>query len=207
MTVFYCAKCGTALTGDLRALPCVPDIDDPDSGRDEETGRARSTVPRGHYAIDPDPWGAPFVPPTSPRRPPRAVGRELLRPVPEADMVSAGPRDSVVVHPEEVLPRLVPFTRGHNWTGCCGPTGAHGPNLACTCGSRLATLAADCMGPHELRLDPVRVYAWHRDLVTGGAPEGEAGNGGLPRKPQSHIDCFPPPADNLPADPSARQAP
>ena len=61
MTLFYCAKCGTALTGDLVTLPVVPDVGDPDQGRGKKTGRARSTVPLGRYAIDPDPWGSPFV--------------------------------------------------------------------------------------------------------------------------------------------------
>ncbi|MEU6242533.1 hypothetical protein [Streptomyces sp. NPDC047024] len=162
MTVFYCTKCGTALTGDLVALPTVPDVDDPDDGRDKKTGRARSTVPRGHYAIDPDPWGAPFAPAAAPRQHARTSGRELLRTETGAT-VSAGRRDSVVIHPDDVLPRLTPFTCGDNWTGCCGPTGAHGPNLACACGSRLATWAADCLGPNELHLDPVRVHAWHQD--------------------------------------------
>ncbi|MFC9285292.1 hypothetical protein [Streptomyces sp. NPDC057052] len=139
----------------------VPGIDDPDGGRDKKTGQARSTVPRGHYAIGPDPWGAPFVPATAPRQPARAQGRELMRSASWAT-VSAGPRDNVVVHPDDVMPRLTPFTCGANWAGCCGPTGAHGPELACTCGSRLATWAADCLGPDELHLDPVRVYAWHQ---------------------------------------------
>ncbi|UXY25064.1 hypothetical protein N8I84_42365 (plasmid) [Streptomyces cynarae] len=160
MTVFFCTKCGTALTGDLAALPAVPDVDDPDNGRDKKTGLARSTVPRGHYAIDPDPWGAPFVPATAPRQHARSTGRELLWPD-TGSTVSTGPRNTVVVHPDDVLPRLAPFTCGDNQTGCCGPTGAAGPNLACACGSRLATWAADCMGPNELHLDPVRVHAWH----------------------------------------------
>ena len=162
MTVIYCAKCGSALTGDLVALPVVPDVGDPDHGRDKKTGRARSTVPRGHYAIDPDPWGAPFVAAAAHRRPARRTGRELLR-TGTGNTVSAGRRDSLVVHPDDVLPHLEPFTLGQNWLGCCGPTGADGPNLGCACGSRLATWAADCRGPNELHLDPIRVYAWHQD--------------------------------------------
>lgn len=75
-------------------------------------------------------------------------------------LMSAGPRNTVVIHPEDA-PTLQPFIQGDNNLGCCGPTGAHGPNRACPCGSRLATLAADCMGPCELHLDPVRVYAWN----------------------------------------------
>ncbi|MFC9063363.1 hypothetical protein ACFTXB_35935 [Streptomyces sp. NPDC057074] len=163
MTVFYCAKCGTALTGDLLALPAVPQVDDPDDGRDAKTGRARSTVPDGHYAVDPEPWGAPFVVADESRRLDRSAGRELLRVASTGVTVSAGWRDSFVVHPDDVLPRLEPFELGDNWQGCCGPTGAHGPNLACCCGSRLATWAADCMGPNELHLDPVRVYAWNEN--------------------------------------------
>ncbi|MEU6845572.1 hypothetical protein ABZ930_27225 [Streptomyces sp. NPDC046716] len=161
MTVFYCAKCGTALTGDLAALPVVPDVDDPDDGRDKKSGQARSTVPCGHYATDPEPWGAPFVVADEPRRFLRSTGRELLRMETGIPTVSAGWRDSFVVHPDDVVPRLEPFTLGNNWLGCCGPTGAHGPNLACSCGSRLATWAADCLGPNELHLDPTRVYAWN----------------------------------------------
>nr|BFD87027.1 hypothetical protein StreXyl84_64280 [Streptomyces sp. Xyl84] len=72
--------------------------------------------------------------------------------------MSAGWRDSFVVHPDDALPHLEPFTFGDNWLGCCGPTGSHGPNLACLCGSPLATWAADCMGPNELHLDRIRVY-------------------------------------------------
>ena len=170
MTVFYCAKCGAALTGDLVELPAVPDLVDPDHGRDKKTGRARSTVPRGHYAIDPEPWGAPFVADGAPRRLARRTGRELMRSsAGSGSTVSAGWRDSVVVHPDDVLPGLEPFTNGNNWLGCCGPTGAHGPNLACACGSRLATWAADCMGPNELHLDPVRVYAWNQEESARGA--------------------------------------
>ncbi|MFB7707487.1 hypothetical protein [Streptomyces sp. NPDC056105] len=75
MTVFYCAKCGTALTGDLVALPVIPNVDDPDRGRDKKTGRARSTVPLRCYAIDPDPWGAPFVVAAASRRLARSNGR------------------------------------------------------------------------------------------------------------------------------------
>ncbi|MFJ3229570.1 hypothetical protein [Streptomyces sp. NPDC086787] len=168
MTAFYCARCAIALTGDLVALPAVPEVGDPDDGRDKNTGRARSTIARGHYAIDPDPWGAPFVSAEVLGKLPRRTGRELLR-VGTRDTVSAGRRDSVVVHPDDVMPRLVSFTRGDNWTGCCGPTGAYGPNLACACGSRLATWAADCLGPNELHLDPVRVYAWHQSGASDNA--------------------------------------
>ncbi|MEU3985312.1 hypothetical protein AB0F77_35510 [Streptomyces sp. NPDC026672] len=155
------------------ALAAVPDVGDPDDGRDRKSGRARSAVPHGFYAIDPEPWGAPFVPAAAPSPAARRTGRELLRLATPTPTVSAGPRDSVVVHPDDILPRLVAFTYGDNWTGCCGPTGAHGPNLACACGSRLATWAADCLGPNELHLDPVRVHAWPLGGATQDASRGE----------------------------------
>ncbi|MFE2352965.1 hypothetical protein [Streptomyces parvulus] len=169
MTVFHCVKCGVALTGELVALAFVPAVDDSDRGRDRDTGRARSTVPRGHYAVDPEPWGAPFVSVDEARRRVRGAGRELMRP--DSGLTeSAGRRDSVVVHPDDVLPRLEPFVLGDNWLGCCGPTGAHGPNLACVCGCRAATWAADCLGPNELHLDPVRVWAREQP---GGRADGQ----------------------------------
>lgn len=38
--------------------------------------------------------------------------------------------------------------------------------MACACGTLAATLAADCLGPHELHLDPVRTYAYTADSLT-----------------------------------------
>jgi hypothetical protein len=165
MTVFYCTKCSTPLTPDLLALPQVPEITDPDEGRDKKSRRAPSTVPRGHYAIDPEPWGAPFVPTDQPEQRNKPAGRALLRTWSPTPTISAGPRDTIVVHPDDA-PQLQPFIQGTNHQGCCGPTGTGGPNLACACGSRLATLAADCIGPCELHLDPVRVYTWEPPTET-----------------------------------------
>lgn len=72
--------------------------------------------------------------------------------------------------PVEVRPRsataswnatnLQPLPNWENSSGCCGPTGDEGLNRACPCGAPVATLAADCFGPHELHLDPVRTYAF-----------------------------------------------
>lgn len=158
MTVFHCARCGTELTPDLRELPGVPDVSVHDKDRDRETGLAPSTVPRGGYAIDPEPWGAPFVavPPGATHEP---GGRALLMPPAMTGMVSAGPRNSVVVHPEDVPGlRLAHSSLGVH-AGCCGPLGTGGRNMACVCGVLVGTLAADCMGPYELHLDPLRVHA------------------------------------------------
>lgn len=156
MTVFHCAKCGAPLTPDLRRLPRVPDVSVHDKDRDRETGLAPSTVPRGSYAVDPEPWGAPFVVPED-GRVVEGGERALLMPADMTGMVSAGPRDSVIVHPDDVPGlRLTGDLGPHH--GCCGPLGTGGRNMACGCGALVATVAADCMGPYELHLDPLRVY-------------------------------------------------
>ncbi|CAM5364171.1 hypothetical protein STENM223S_11533 [Streptomyces tendae] len=59
MTVFLCSKCGAAITPELAELASVPDVSYDERDRDKETRRAPSTVQRGHYAIDPEPWGPP----------------------------------------------------------------------------------------------------------------------------------------------------
>ncbi|MGP3769499.1 hypothetical protein ACTWJ8_01590 [Streptomyces sp. SDT5-1] len=159
MTVFYCAKCSTQLTGDLEKLPEVPDAYVADSERDPETRLAPSTVPMGRYAIDPKPWGAPFVRPSAHvLEPDTSQNRALLMPPGLTGAVSTGPRNSVIVHPKDVPSlRLADGLGIHS--GCCGPLGTGGRNMACGCGTLVATLAADCLGPHELHLDPIRVYA------------------------------------------------
>ncbi|MCD0452182.1 hypothetical protein LO762_23745 [Actinocorallia sp. API 0066] len=155
MTIFFCRKCGTALTPDLTQLPTVPEPDAAEA-RDRTTRLAPSTVPLGHYAIETKPWGAPYVPhpsnapaPSQPRGLPMAINNTWL--------VSAGPSGSFVLHPDDA-PTLLP-THTNN-QGCCGPSGTQGPNQACPCGSPLATLTADCQGPHELHLDPTRVHPY-----------------------------------------------
>lgn len=55
---------------------------------------------------------------------------------------------------------------GPHW-GCCGPLGTGGRNMACGCGALVATLAADCMGPYKLHLDPVRVWAFDTEGTVG----------------------------------------
>lgn len=159
MTVFLCSKCGTAITPELVELAAVPDLSIGERDRDKETRRAPSTIPRGRYAIEPEPWGPPYVvqedqenpKPAQPRGP--RVCRE------EGFVISAGSRQTVLVHPDDAA-GLQPLPNGKNSTGCCGPAGDEGLNRACPCGAPVATLAADCFGPYELHLDPVRTYAF-----------------------------------------------
>ncbi|MFH8345202.1 hypothetical protein [Streptomyces sp. NPDC018045] len=172
MTTFFCARCAGALTPDLRQLPAVPNVSAHDEDRDPNTGLAPSTVPPGHYAIDPEPWGAPFEP-AGPGRGPGWDDRSLLMPPGMDGMISAGPRDTVIVHPDD-LPGLRQAAGLGIHHGCCGPLGTGGPNMACACGRLVATLTADCMGPHELHLDPRRVYAYEETVggVSPGSPPG-----------------------------------
>lgn len=155
MTVFLCAKCSHELTPELTALPAVPE-GPADDARKRGAHLAPSTVPRGHYAIEPEPWGTPFVRQKDQKNPVECQPRGGCWADQEGFLVSAGPRNTVVIHPDDA-PSLQALP-GRVSVGCCGPAGRYGPNHACACGLALATLAADCMGPYELHLDPLRVY-------------------------------------------------
>ncbi|OLZ65486.1 hypothetical protein AVW11_16980 [Streptomyces amritsarensis] len=159
MTVFLCSKCGTAITPELAELAAIPDVSDDERDRDKETRRAPSTVPQGHYAIDPEPWGPPYVVQDDheDRKPAQSRGPVVCRE--EGFVISAGSRHTVLVHPDDAA-GLQPLPNWENSSGCCGPTGDEGLNRACPCGAPVATLAADCFGPFELHLDPVRTYAF-----------------------------------------------
>jgi len=160
MTVFLCSKCGTAITPELAELATVPDVSHTEQDRDEKTRRAPSTVPRGHYAIDPEPWGPPYVAQEDQENPKPAHPRGPLVVREEGFFViSAGVRGTIVMHPDDA-PDLRFLPDWANSNGCCGPTGDEGLNRACPCGAPVATLAASCFGPFELHLDPVRTSAF-----------------------------------------------
>lgn len=158
MTLFLCAKCGGSLTPDLTPLPAVPSAPD-DEERDKESRRAPATVPQGHYAIETDPWGAPYVPHPDQEEGGPAQPRGPWRSVEGVAVISAGPRNNIVIHPGDA-PDIQPLPDWENSSGCCGPSGDSGLNRACPCGARVATLAADCWGPNEIHLDGKRVYGY-----------------------------------------------
>ncbi|WP_369182313.1 hypothetical protein [Streptomyces sp. Y1] len=159
MTVFLCAKCGTALTPELTELAAIPDIRVHE--RDQETRLLPSTLPRGYYAIDPEPWGGPYVLQADQEDPKPTHSRGFLVSREEGWVIAAGPTGTVVVHPGDA-PDLRPLPDMTGSAGCCGPTGESGLNQACPCGAPVASLAADCFGPYELHLDPVRTYPFVR---------------------------------------------
>lgn len=174
MAVFFCAVCGEALTGELERMPGELPTEVCDwRERDRETRRAPSTVPRGFFAVDPEPWGAPYVVREDDEvRPCQSRGVSVT--TDEGELQSAGPRDTVVLNPDD-LPGLA-MIQGPVSDGCCGPTGNRGPNRACRrCGTPVATLAADCYGAHEAHLDPRTTSPTAGDgrvLHGGTAPEG-----------------------------------
>ncbi|MFD3326400.1 hypothetical protein [Streptomyces sp. NPDC058701] len=158
MTVFLCSKCGTAITPELTVLATIPDVSYDERDGNKETRRAPSTIPRGRYAIGLEPWGHPYVVQDDQEDPKPAQSRGLMVLGEEGFVISAGSRQTVLVHPDDA--GLQPLPNWENSMGCCGPTGDKGLNRACPCGAPVATLAADCFGPHELHLDPVRTYAF-----------------------------------------------
>ena len=159
MNVLVCAGCGHRLCEPVRLLAELPERP-LNSGRKNADGsrQAPSTVPRGTCAVDPEPSGAPFVPHPDPAWAGAAVpGVAVADPDGPGFLMSAGPRDTLVVHPED--------TRGHllgdddcRDSGCCGPTGRQGPNFLCPgCRAPVATLFAECYGPYETHFLPAAV--------------------------------------------------
>ncbi|MFI6449548.1 hypothetical protein [Kitasatospora sp. NPDC050543] len=128
MTVFQRAACGQSLSRDLELLARLPAHHADDVGPGEMPA---ATIPRGRYAIDPEPFTHPRVP------------------APPGDIV-LNPEDAVglVEHPDE-----------HRSQGCCGPEGLSGSNRLCRCGAEVGTLLADCWTACELRLHPALVRA------------------------------------------------
>ncbi|MFF7951517.1 hypothetical protein [Streptomyces griseorubiginosus] len=134
MNVPTCADCGTRLTGPLRLLPEWPPRPESDGRKGPDPGWCDAADPGNTCLGNPDGPGC---------------------------LVSAGPRGTLVTHPEDARaylsgdPEVTEF-------GCCGPPGLEGPNELCAgCGAVVATLYADCSGPYETGFlpDVVRVIA------------------------------------------------
>ncbi|KUN96294.1 hypothetical protein [Streptomyces caeruleatus] len=158
-----CTACGRRLSEPLRPLPELPARPEHD-GRIKPDGsrHAPSTVPRGAYAVDPEPSGAPFVAHPDPEWAGAAIpGVSMSDPEGDGFLMSAGPRNTLVVHHEDTVGFLAPNPALEE-IGCCGPPGLEGPNWVCPgCGAPVATLFADCSGPFETHFlpDVVRVTA------------------------------------------------
>jgi hypothetical protein len=102
----------------------------------------------GQYAVDPAPFGPPWVP--YPRAPGRVRFGRFGR--------FAGPRNTLVLSPGDA--RGTRFITDRCTIGCIGLDGSAGPNLACaSCGAPVATRVDDCDRLQELRFQPDAVVA------------------------------------------------
>ncbi|WP_143466743.1 hypothetical protein [Lentzea kentuckyensis] len=113
MTAFSCGACGVMVTVDLVEIPFPGD-----AGTSDEHADPQPRVRQGTFVLDPDPFGPP------------------LEPLPDNAqvMVSAGPRGTILVHPDDVL-GLRPHTDASRLHGCCRFDGLDGPNLLACDGS------------------------------------------------------------------------
>ncbi|MGI5458199.1 hypothetical protein ACQEWB_34485 [Streptomyces sp. CA-249302] len=164
MNVLMCAACGARLTEPLRVLPELPPCPEFDGRKNPDGSRhAPPTVPLGTYAVDPEPCGAPYVPHPDPDWCDAAHPGNGCMGDPDGQgfLMSAGPRDTLVVHPEDARGYLS-GNPAFQEIGCCGPPGREGPNMVCAgCGAVVATLFADCSAPYATHFlpDAVRVAA------------------------------------------------
>ncbi|CAL9290092.1 hypothetical protein [Streptomyces sp. SudanB66_2053] len=154
MDVLFCAACGTRLTepvGRLAEMPGYPGWD----GRPGPDGRRHGppSVPRGTYVVDPLPFGAPFVPADPDAEYDGVVPGGMWMSGERGFLVSAGPRGTYVLHPDDVVD-LAPHPDAGRHGGCCGPHGRAGVNRICACGAELAIACADCTSGYETRLVP-----------------------------------------------------
>jgi hypothetical protein len=152
VVVFVCSRCDRPLTPQLAILD-IPLVRPGHQGR----GPAPSTVPRGYYAVDPEPFGAPFVPAPDPDDVPTAMPGLVMSGPGDGFLVSAGPVDTAVIHPDDASALRRHPDSERIGVGCCGLSGQFGNNLVCPCGQEVATLMNECHGAHELHLDPAHV--------------------------------------------------
>ncbi|WP_030942941.1 hypothetical protein [Streptomyces sp. NRRL S-646] len=161
MNVLICAACGGRLTEPVRQLDEMPEYPGRD-GLPGPDGRRHGppSVPRGTYVVDPLPFGAPFEPVDPDEEYDGVVPGGKWKFDERGALVSAGPRGTYVLHPDDVV-GITPHSDHRRLTGCCGPNGDDGVNHVCGCGAEVAIVAADCFSGYETRLvpDAVRVEA------------------------------------------------
>jgi hypothetical protein len=131
------------LTNDLDEVQ-FDALPDPISPSDLQPGEpCPAWVPSGKFAVDVESFGPPYVPSDD-----------------EEWLVSAGPRNTVLISPDDLLVRHLHPDYGRR-NGCCGLDGQDGPNLVCDCGAEFATESSDCWTAQVVRLQPAAVVRIH----------------------------------------------
>lgn len=134
--IFRCARCRTALTAPLREVPLPHPDEAPIPYRMQGDEDCPPRMAPGTYAVEPAPGGG------------RPGGR-----------TPASAPDALVLCPADVR-NVRPIHGKGRRSGCCGPDGQDGPNLACTdCGAEVATESADCWTVQQVALVPAAVEA------------------------------------------------
>ena len=155
MTIFHCATCGETLTAALELLPTVPARHLFEGVLVDGRRQAPPTMPRGRYAVDPEPHGPPFVPAENQDDfPPAYPGGPSISDIDGVTVVSAGPRNTFVLHPEDAPGLTYHYPTSSTAHGCCGAPGDGPPNRACQCGAVVGSEMSDCYSPYELHLLP-----------------------------------------------------
>lgn len=142
--VFRCGRCGAALSAPVRRAPL------PEASVLRSWGHwdPPTLMRPGQYAVDPAPFGPPWVPYA------QAPGRVRFGGFGRF----AGPRNTFVLSPGDA--RGTRFITDRCAVGCIGLDGSAGPNLACaSCGAPVATRVDDCDRLQELRFEPDAVVA------------------------------------------------
>ncbi|MFF1558276.1 hypothetical protein [Streptomyces sp. NPDC058279] len=130
MIVFRCGVCRTRLSAPVREVALPPEDEAPLPFRQPDGEDCPPRLAPGTFAYD-----------------------LSFRQRPGARVGPLGP----VLAPVDVR-GVVPLP--HRRHGCCGPSGSHGPNLACAgCGAEVAVETADCYTPQQVALDPASTVA------------------------------------------------
>ena len=127
--VLACRACSFILTEPVERVRTVPER----PGAQDDGGRRPPTMPRGTWAVDPEPRAV------------LSIGE------------SGGSTDCLVLDPADGV-ELEPHPDPTRSSGCCGHDGCDGPNRRCPrCHADVATLSDDCWTVVELRFEPAAV--------------------------------------------------
>ncbi|MFF3013392.1 hypothetical protein [Streptomyces sp. NPDC057939] len=135
MIVFDCAVCGHRLSAPVREVP-PPADGEVWTPLDSPVDPCPPRMAPGTFARDPDPGRTAWGPP------PKSFGRSRAGHEPGVDLLLS-PGD--LVGTTRILGR---------WSGCCGPAGTDGPNLACAgCRAEVGLWTGDCYTWLDVVLD------------------------------------------------------